>query len=346
MGDLSSTTDVVSLARRVNQVSRLTGSFRLRSGRMATEYFDKYQLEADPVLLADIASGMSALVPPETEVLAGLETGGIPLVTALAAITGLPTAFVRKEAKSYGTARLAEGADVAGRRVAVIEDVITTGGQVLSSVSSLRQLGAMVDSVLVVVDREEGGTQALHEAGLRLHPLLTRAQLDAPPVAPAVRVRSLSPSDAGACEAVVDTLPQFFGDPEGLAELAVALRSQEGWVAVEGAEVIGFVTQLAHGSSSMEITWLAVRNDRRQRGIGRALVEAVASAASARRARLLSVLTLGPSAPEPAAVDGFEGTRRFYQRLGFIAVRELDLETWSSPALLLVRPLRPTPRPA
>jgi orotate phosphoribosyltransferase len=339
--------DVASLARRVNEVSRLTGSFRLRSGRMATEYFDKYQLEADPGLLADIAAGMATLVPPGTEVLAGLELGGIPLVTALAATTGLPAAFVRKEAKTYGTARLAEGAEVGGRKVAVVEDVITTGGQILSSVASLRDLGATVEAVLVVVDREEGGGRALEQAGLQLLPLLTRAELDRGPRAPAVSVRALSATDAEACEAVVDTLPTFFGDPEGLADLGDALRTQTGLVAVIAGEVVGFATTLPHWSSTVEITWLAVRADHRRQGIGRLLVETVARSASADGANLLSVLTLGPSAPEPGVQDGYEGTRRFYQRLGFIGVRELDLVTWSSSAaLLLVRPLGRRPSPS
>lgn len=332
--------DVAALARRINAVSRLSGRFRLRSGRIATEYFDKYQLESDPVLLAEIAAGMAGLVPEGTEILAGLEMGGIPLVTAIAAATGLPTAFVRKEAKAYGTARLAEGADVSGRKVVVVEDVITTGGQILQSAASLRQLGATVEVVLVVVDREEGGSEALAEAGLRLAPLLTRTELDGDTGPPSATVRALAPVDAEACEAVVATLPTFFSDPDGLADLGEALRTQSGYVAVVDGEVVGFATQLAHWSSNVEITWLAVRADRRRQGIGRLLVETVARAASAEGAQLLSVLTLGPSAPEPGVKDGYEGTRRFYQRLGFIGVRELDLVTWSSSAaLLLVRPL-------
>jgi orotate phosphoribosyltransferase len=103
------------LGRRVNDVSRVQGDFVLRSGRTAAEYFDKYQFEADPALLDTIAGRLAALVPLGTEVLAGLEMGGIAIVTALGRHTGLPCAFVRKRAKPYGTARLAEGAEVSGR---------------------------------------------------------------------------------------------------------------------------------------------------------------------------------------------------------------------------------------
>ena len=102
-----------SLAQRVNSIARLTGTFTLRSGQVATEYFDKYRFEADPVLLADIAAALAPLLPSDTEVLAGLELGGVPIATALSLHTGLPAAFVRKEAKTYGTAQLAEGADIA-----------------------------------------------------------------------------------------------------------------------------------------------------------------------------------------------------------------------------------------
>ena len=158
-------------------MSRLTGHFLLRSGRTATEYFDKYQFEADPGLLDRIGQRLAALVPAGTEVLAGLELGGIAVVAALGRHTGLPCAFVRKAAKSYGTARLAEGADVAGRNVLVVEDVVTSGGQVAISTRQLRELGARIDTALCVIDREEGGAEALARDGIALRSLLTRTDL-------------------------------------------------------------------------------------------------------------------------------------------------------------------------
>jgi orotate phosphoribosyltransferase len=165
------------VARRIRAAAHLTGSFTLRSGRTATEYFDKYRFEADPVLLDDIARLMAPLVPPGTEVLAGLEMGGIPVVTALARHTGLPCAFVRKQAKEYGTCRLAEGADVEGHRVLVVEDVVTSGGQIILSTADLRALGAEIDAALCVIDRAQGGAAALATEGVRLHSLLTAEDL-------------------------------------------------------------------------------------------------------------------------------------------------------------------------
>jgi orotate phosphoribosyltransferase len=167
------------LARQVRDMCRLTGEFQLRSGRTATEYFDKYQFESDPVLLDALAEQLAVLIPEGTEVLAGLEMGGIAVVVALARHAGLPCAFVRKQAKEYGTRRLAEGAEVAGRRVLIVEDVVTSGGQIAISTKELRHLGAHVDHALCVIDRQEGGSQALATEGITLRALLTRQDLEA-----------------------------------------------------------------------------------------------------------------------------------------------------------------------
>ncbi len=129
-------------------------------------------------MLDALAAGMVSLVPEGTEVLAGLEMGGIAVVTALGRHTGLPCAFVRKAAKPYGTARLAEGAHFAGRRVLVVEDVVTSGGQIAISTGQLRDLGARIDHALCVIDRQEGGAEALASNGIRLRALLTREDLD------------------------------------------------------------------------------------------------------------------------------------------------------------------------
>ncbi len=165
------------LARDLYAVSHLTGTFTLRSGVVSNEYFDKYRFESDPPLLRRIGEAMASLVPDGTEVLAGLELGGVPLATILAQVTGLPACFVRKEAKTYGTCQLAEGLDLAGRRVTVVEDVVTSGGQVVISCGDLRFRGAVVEHALCVIDREAGGPTALEEIGVELHPLFTMTEL-------------------------------------------------------------------------------------------------------------------------------------------------------------------------
>jgi len=165
------------LARAIYLRSHLTGEFVLRSGATATEYFDKYLFESDPELLAEICEALAELVPPGTEMLAGLELGGVPLAVVLGQITGLPVVFVRKEAKSYGTRRLAEGGEIQGKRLLVVEDVVTSGGQVVLSSDDLRERGAIVDSAICVIDREAGGVDALAEHGVALAALFTMSEL-------------------------------------------------------------------------------------------------------------------------------------------------------------------------
>ncbi len=168
------------LARKIYEISHLTGNFTLRSGKTSTEYFDKYQFECQPELLRAIAKELSNLVPQDTEVLAGLEMGGIPIATALSLETGLPTILVRKQAKSYGTAKLAEGPDIKGKKVCIIEDVITTGGQVAESCKYLRELGAIIDSVLCVIYRGEdkNNEPKIKDSHLHMWPLFTKKQFD------------------------------------------------------------------------------------------------------------------------------------------------------------------------
>lgn len=165
------------LAARLFKVCNLKGSFRLRSGTVSSEYFDKYLFESQPDILREIARGLHSLIPAGTEILAGLEMGGIPVATALSLETGLPAIFVRKEAKAYGTCKLAEGMDFKGRNVLVIEDVVTTGGAILDGVRALREQGALIQTVLCVIDRESGGPKNLKQLGLTLNPLFTATEL-------------------------------------------------------------------------------------------------------------------------------------------------------------------------
>ena len=174
------------LARDIDARCRLIGEFTLRSGQVASEYFDKYLFETDPDLLARVASAMVPLLPDGTDLLGGLEMGGIPIVTVVSAQSRIPALFVRKEAKTYGTCKLAEGPDVSGRRVTLIEDVITTGGAVRHAAVALRADGATVETVVCAINRSPGDDNPLADVGLEIRPVLTKADLDA--------VRARSPS--------------------------------------------------------------------------------------------------------------------------------------------------------
>ncbi len=167
------------LARSIMKSAYLTGSFLLRSGKTSTFYLDKYRFESNPTLLAAIAEHMAELLPDRFDRLAGLELGGIPLATALSLQSGKPCLFVRKEAKKYGTCNLAEGGFEKGEEVVVIEDVITTAGQVCESVGALRELGLQISTVLCVIDRQQGGKEKLADIGCSLSPVFTLSQLEA-----------------------------------------------------------------------------------------------------------------------------------------------------------------------
>lgn len=167
-----------ALAARIRRASRISGRFVLRSGMVSDTYFDKYQFEADPQLLRDIALEMKRLIPEGTEVLAGLEMGGIPIVTMLSQVTGLPAAFIRKEPKEYGTCRYAEGASLADRPFVLIEDVVSSGGAIIDSLAKLKSDGLAPLAALCVIDRQTGGVEALAKEGLRLEALFTFEEIE------------------------------------------------------------------------------------------------------------------------------------------------------------------------
>jgi orotate phosphoribosyltransferase len=165
------------LGRQLLGVAYRRGRFVLRSGEVSDHYFDKYRFESDPLLLAAVAAHLAPLVDDQVEALAGLEMGGIPIATALARATGLPSAFVRKKAKEYGTRQLAEGVDVAGKHLLIVEDVVSSGGQVAQSAAALRDAGARVESALCVIDRTGGDHTRLDEAQVQLVSLFVEADL-------------------------------------------------------------------------------------------------------------------------------------------------------------------------
>jgi GNAT superfamily N-acetyltransferase len=157
-------------------------------------------------------------------------------------------------------------------------------------------------------------------------------------------IRNLRPGDAAACDEIVRGLPYFFGSEVGVAQCVRAVRTQRGWVAGSAdraggpAGVAGFLVIDHPLPSAPEITWMAVRADRRRRGLGRALVDHAARELAGEGARVLSVLTLAASVPETGG-DTYAGTRAFYGANGFLAIREIHPPGWDSPALLLARPL-------
>jgi orotate phosphoribosyltransferase len=167
-----------TLAHDLVETAVLRGSFRLRSGATSSYYIDKYLFTTRPELLARLAEQLALLVPSETQRLAGPVLGAVPLVTALALHTRLPSLIVRTEKpKDYGTNKQIEGTFERGEAITLVEDIVTTGGAALAALEVLRAAGANVVAALCVVDREEGGADAFARAGVPLQALFTKTSL-------------------------------------------------------------------------------------------------------------------------------------------------------------------------
>jgi len=167
-----------ALGRDLVAAAVLRGDFLLRSGARSSYYIDKYLFTTQPSLLRRLAGELALQLPEGVQRLAGPVLGAVPLVTALALETGLPSVIVRVDKpKQYGTARRVEGTLLAGEQVVLVEDVVTTGGAALAAVDVLREAGAEVLGVLVVVDREEGGRGAFAAAGVPFQALFTKSEL-------------------------------------------------------------------------------------------------------------------------------------------------------------------------
>ncbi|MBA2476449.1 MAG: orotate phosphoribosyltransferase [Actinobacteria bacterium] len=166
----------------------LEGDFVLRSGRRSRYYLDKYRFETEPALLRALAgrlAGEVAAGEPDSVRLAGPELGAVALVAAASLESELPFLIVRKEGKGYGTSKRIEGVYEAGERVCLIEDVVTSGGAALAAVEALREAGLECRTVVCVVDREEGGAEALAARAVELRPLFRAAELLAAAKTPA-----------------------------------------------------------------------------------------------------------------------------------------------------------------
>ena len=171
---------MTDLAARVREAAVLEGDFLLRSGRRSRFYVDKYRFGTRPDLLAEIGDALAlriAAVEPGATRIAAPEVGAIALAAAASLRSGLPFVIVRKAPKEYGTTKRLEGAFEPGERLVVVEDVVTSGGAAIDSVRALRDAGLVCETVICVVDREEGGAEAMAAEGIRLHRLLDRAAL-------------------------------------------------------------------------------------------------------------------------------------------------------------------------
>jgi len=158
----------------------LEGDFVLRSGKRSRYYLDKYRFETRPDLLAELGERIAGAVrehDPEAERLAAPVLGGVVLAASASLVSGLPFLMIRDAAKEYGTANRIEGPFEPGESVCLVEDVVTSGGALLEAVEAAREAGLVVRTAVCVVDREEGGADALARHAVRLRPLFRAGDL-------------------------------------------------------------------------------------------------------------------------------------------------------------------------
>ncbi len=166
-----------SIAQRIAEVALLRGQFTLRSGRTSSYYLDKYLFSTQPDILIELGKLFAERLPQGTTKLAGAELGGIPLVSAASMASGLPCVFIRNQKKDYGTAKQLEGKLEAGDKVVLVEDVCTTGGQVLEAAKVIEAEGAQVVAIVGTIDRQEGARENIESAGYVFDALFTKADL-------------------------------------------------------------------------------------------------------------------------------------------------------------------------
>lgn len=170
-----------ALARRIAEVSLLHGDFTLRSGRKSSFYLDKYLFETQPDILQALGKAFAAMLPPETDRLAGPELGAVALAAATSMHSGKPFVLVRNSKKGYGSGKLVEGILKPGERVVIIEDILTTGGQIVEAAKTLEAAGATVIKMLGTIDRLEGARENIEAAGYSYESLFTTADLGIKP---------------------------------------------------------------------------------------------------------------------------------------------------------------------
>jgi orotate phosphoribosyltransferase len=172
--------DDAELRRSLVEAAYLEGDFVLRSGKRSRYYLDKYRFETRPDILRAlgvcIAGEISAHAPDATRI-AAPELGAVALAAAASLESGLPFVIVRKEAKEYGTGNRIEGPYDDGECLCLVEDVVTSGGALLDSVEALRSAGLVVQTAVCIVDREEGGADALARKAVRLRPIFRSSEL-------------------------------------------------------------------------------------------------------------------------------------------------------------------------
>ena len=165
------------LAKRVREAAYLEGDFTLRSGRKSKYYLDKYLFETQPDILRALGDLFGKYVTDSTTLIAGAELGGVALAAATSMAAGRPFVIIRNAKKDYGTSKPFEGKMTDADSVLLVEDIATTGGQVLEAAKLIREIGGKVERIVAVIDRSEGARENIEEAGFTFNALFTKEDL-------------------------------------------------------------------------------------------------------------------------------------------------------------------------
>jgi len=165
------------LLARIKETAYLEGDFTLRSGRKSKYYLDKYLFETQPDILRALGDLFTKYVADSTTLIAGAELGGVSLAAATSMASGKPFVIIRNAKKDYGTSKPYEGKIADGDSVLLVEDIATTGGQVLEAAKLITEIGAKVERIVSVIDRQEGARENVEGTGFVFDSLFTKADL-------------------------------------------------------------------------------------------------------------------------------------------------------------------------
>jgi orotate phosphoribosyltransferase len=165
------------LIKRIKETAYLEGDFTLRSGKKSKYYLDKYLFETCPDILQALGEEFAEHITDDVTLIAGAELGGVALAAATAIASGKNWIIVRNSKKGYGTGKLIEGVLNAGDVVLLVEDIATTGGQVLEAAKVITEAGAKVKKIVSVIDRKQGAAENINRAGYQFESIITKEDL-------------------------------------------------------------------------------------------------------------------------------------------------------------------------
>ena len=165
------------LIKRIKETAYLEGDFTLRSGKKSKYYLDKYLFETCPDILKALGEQFAGYVSDDVTLIAGAELGGVALAAATALETGKKWVIIRNSKKGYGTGKMVEGNVGASDVVLIVEDIATTGGQVIEAAKIIGETGARVKKIVACIDRKEGAEENIRTAGYDFESILTKDDL-------------------------------------------------------------------------------------------------------------------------------------------------------------------------